>query len=163
MVTPNFLPQSRAFEERVQALGLELPAALAPGANYELAVLHAGVVHLSGQLPRVGDAIAVTGAVGAQTTLEEAQRAARICALRALAALRHTLGSLDRVERMLRLGVFVHSSPDFTRQSEVADGASNLLYEIFGSFGGHARTSVGVAQLPKNAAVEIELSVAVTV
>jgi enamine deaminase RidA (YjgF/YER057c/UK114 family) len=77
--------------------------------------------------------------------------------------LRQALGSLNRIERMLRLGVFVHSSADFTRQSEVADAASDLLHEVFGSCGGHARTAVGVCQLPKNAAVEIELTVAIIV
>lgn len=99
----------------------------------------------------------VTGRVGVDVSLENARFAARVCAMRALAVLRQTLGSLDDVKKVLRITVYVQCGPDFTQQSEVADAASEVLYSVLGPAGAHTRTSVGAYQLPKNAPVEIDL------
>lgn len=130
------------------------------GGHYVGLVEHRGLAYISGQIPRVGDTVAVTGRVGGETSLEEARRAACICAMRALGLLRQLHGGLARVERVLRMNVYTQSAPDFIRQSEVADAASDLLHAILGDAGLHARTSVGVSALPKNAAVELDLVVA---
>ncbi len=151
---------SHSPEQRARALGLAIPDGVAPAANYELFTSHGGLLYLSGQLPRVGDGVALTGRVGSDITLAQAREAARLCTLRALAVLRLALGSLDRVERVLKLQVFVHCAPDFAQHSEVADAASDLLVELFGPGGRAARTAVGVAQLPKRASVELDLVVA---
>jgi enamine deaminase RidA (YjgF/YER057c/UK114 family) len=108
----------------------------------------------------VGDTVAVTGCVGTEVSLEQAREGARLCTLRALAVLRQALGTLDRVERILKLQVFVHSDADFAQHSNVADAASDLLVELFGPHGRAARTAVGVRQLPQRASVEIDLIVA---
>jgi enamine deaminase RidA (YjgF/YER057c/UK114 family) len=108
-------------------------------------------------VPRVGDAVVATGRAGAEATLEQARLGARVCALRALALLRESLGGLERIERILQMGVHVQSAPGFFLQSEVADAASDVLHQVLGPSGGHARTSVGVCQLPKNAVVEIDM------
>ena len=147
-------------ENRARALGLDIADDVTPAAHYALATFHGGLLYLSGQLPRVGDEVAVTGRVGEDVRLGEAQRAARLCTLRALGALRRVLGSLDRVERVLKLQVFVQCAPDFQRHSEVADASSELLVQVFGAVGLAARTAVGVYQLPKGASVELDLVVA---
>lgn len=134
---------------------------LQQGGRYVPVVLHAGQAWVSGQVPRVGETVAVTGRVGESVSLDEARHAARICALRSLTLLAQALGSLDRIERVLRVGVFVQSGAGFTQHSEVADAASDLLHEVLGEAGRHARTAVGVYQLPKNAAVELEMVAAV--
>lgn len=131
------------------------------GGNYASVVRHDNQVFISGQIPRVDDEVVVTGRVGAEVSVAQAQRAAKVCTMRALALLRQELGSLDRVQRILRITVFVQCAQNFTQQSEVADGASEVLYEVLGDAGVHTRTSVGVYQLPKNAAVEIDLIAAV--
>jgi enamine deaminase RidA (YjgF/YER057c/UK114 family) len=142
-------------------LGHSFAGEIKIGGNYVSVVRHGDQVFISGQIPRVGNDVVVTGKVGAQVSVEDAQRAARICTMRALALLRQTLGSLDGVSRILRMTVFVQSAPGFSQQSEVADGASETLYAVLGEAGIHTRTSVGVAELPKNAAVEIDLIAAV--
>jgi enamine deaminase RidA (YjgF/YER057c/UK114 family) len=147
-------------ENRARALGLDIPEGVTPAAHYALASLHGGLLYLSGQLPRVGGKVAVTGRVGEDVPLGEAQRAARLCTLRALGAMRQVLGSLDRVERVLKLQVFVRCSEEFQRHSEVADAASELLVQVFGAVGLAARTAVGVYQLPQGASVELDLVVA---
>ncbi|MGJ7506067.1 RidA family protein [Variovorax sp. GT1P44] len=129
------------------------------GGHYASAVSDGRTVYLSGQVPRVGDKVMVTGRVGAETTLDQARTAAMICTLRALAILRQALGSLDVVDKILRVTVFMQTTPDFTQQSEVADAASDLLYRVFGEQGVHTRTSVGVYSLPKNASVELDMVV----
>ncbi|MDB5846869.1 MAG: hypothetical protein JWP29_621 [Rhodoferax sp.] len=149
------------FERAAQRLGFNLSEAIRIGGNYTPAIVHAGTAYVSGQVPRIGTVVAVTGRVGAEVTLEEAQRAACICTVRTLAILRQTLGSLDAVAQALRMTVYVQSAMDFTQQSEVADAASALLHEVLGEAGRHTRTSVGVVQLPKNASVELDLVVAV--
>jgi enamine deaminase RidA (YjgF/YER057c/UK114 family) len=147
------------FERRCSAFGVLFEPEIKPGANYELAVEHDGQVFVSGQVPRIQGLIVSPGRLGDTVTLDEGRRAASLCVLRSLAILQRRLGSLARVKKVLRMNVYVHSAPDFTQQSEVADAASQILYAVFAPDGGHARTSVGVAQLPKNAAVELDLLV----
>lgn len=146
------------------ARDLQMPAdgELRVGGHYAGLVEHAGIAYISGQLPRVGDRVAVSGRVGADVPLDDARQAARICAMRALGFLRQLPGGLARVQRVLRMTACTQSAQDFTQHSEVADAASDLLHAILGDAGVHARTSVGVFALPKNAAVEIDFIVALT-
>lgn len=144
------------------ALSYSFAGELKIGGNYVSVVRHGNQVFISGQIPRVDNEVVVTGRVGAEVSVAEAQRAAKVCTMRALALLRQELGSLGRVQRILRITVFVQCAQDFTQQSEVADGASEVLYAVLGDAGVHTRTSVGAYQLPKNAAVEIDLIAAVT-
>lgn len=147
--------------DRLATLGLVLPDTATPGARYAAVVVHADLAWVSGQLPREGDRVVVAGRLGRDVDIAAAQHGARIALLRGLAALRDELGGLDRVERILRMTVYVNSADDFTQHSAVADGASALIYELFGEERGrHARTSVGVAQLPRDGSVEIDLVVA---
>lgn len=149
------------FTQIAQQLGYDFDGQILIGGHYVSLIEHQGVIELSGQIPRVGSAVVVTGRVGESVALSEAQTAAKICVMRALALLRNHLGDLERIDKILKLNVFVQSAHDFTQQSEVADGASDVLYEIFGEAGVHTRTSVGAYQLPKNASVELDLRVAV--
>lgn len=145
------------FQQAAQTLGYNFDGEIKIGGNYVPVVRHGKEVYISGQIPRVDDTVVVTGRVGTDVILPHAQLAARICAMRALALLQRSLGSLDQIARILRITVYVQCTQDFTQQSEVADAASNLLYSILGEAGAHTRTSVGVFQLPKNATVEIDL------
>jgi len=153
------MPGSRQeqFDRIAAALGYSLEGGLRIGGRYAPVVAHGHTLYVSGQVPRVGDAVVATGRAGAEATLEQARLGARVCALRALALLRESLGSLERIERILQMGVHVQSAPGFFLQSEVADAASDVLHQVLGPSGGHARTSVGVCQLPKNAVVEIDM------
>ena len=146
--------------QRLAELGIVLPDAASPSFNYVPVTLHRGLAHVSGQLPKVDGEVRVFGKVGAEVDLETARREARICILQGLACLDAALGSLDRVERILKVGGFVASAPGFNAQPKVIDAASDLLVEVFGEIGRHARAAVGVAELPRNAAVEIEMTVA---
>lgn len=141
------------FEEQAQALGYRFDGEIKIGGNYVPLVRDGYHIYLSGQIPRVGDTVVVTGAAGAGAgaSLADAQKAAKVCAMRALALLQRALGSLDAVQSILRITVYVQSAPTFTQQSEVADGASEVLFAVLGDAGAHTRTSVGVLQLPKNA------------
>lgn len=114
-------------------------------------------IYVSGQIPRVENEVVVTGAAGDRADLSRAQLAAKICVMRALALLQRSLGSLERVKAIPSISVFVQSAQHFTQQSEVADGASEVLFKVLGPAGAHTRTSVGVFQLPKNATVELSL------
>ncbi len=145
------------FLEQAQALGYRFDGEIKIGGNYVPLVRDGRHIYLSGQIPRVGDTVVVTGAAGAQASLADAQKAAKVCVMRALALLQRALGSLDAVQSILRITVYVQSAPTFTQQSEVADGASDLLFTVLGDAGAHTRTSVGVLQLPKNATVEVDL------
>ncbi|MEQ6434182.1 RidA family protein [Comamonas sp. w2-DMI] len=145
------------FDELARRLGYSFDGEIKIGGNYTPLVVDAGVAYVSGQVPRVGDSVVVTGRVGADVSLEQAQLAARICAMRALALLRRQFGSLEQVSRILRITVFVQCTESFTLQSEVSDGASAVLLDVLGEAGQHSRTSVGVFQLPKNASVELDL------
>lgn len=148
------------IDDRLKQLGIDLPDAAAPAFNYVPVVVHRGIAYVSGQLPKVDGDIRVTGKVGAEVDLDTARGEARICILQGLASLRATLGSLDRIERVIKVTGFVASASGFNAQPKVIDAASDLLAEIFGEAGRHARAAVGVAELPRNAAVEIEMIVA---
>jgi enamine deaminase RidA (YjgF/YER057c/UK114 family) len=150
-----------AFQAVASELGYDFNGEIRIGGNYSPVVRHGHEIYVSGQIPRVGNDIMVAGRVGAGVTVAQAQHAARICVMRALALLRQSLGSLNDVARILRITVYVQSSEDFTLQSEVADGASDVLFRVLGEASIHSRTSVGVYQLPKNAAVELDLIAAV--
>lgn len=152
--------RERIADQVAAELGHSFEGEIRVGGHYASAVRDGRTVYLSGQVPRVGSTVVVTGRVGDAVSLEQARLAAQICTLRALAILRQTLGSLDAVERVLRVTVFIQSTADFTQQSEVADAASDLLHRVFGEAGVHTRTSVGVYSLPKNAAVELDMVVA---
>ncbi len=150
-----------SLERHLAELGLDLPDAAAPGARYAAVVVHAGTAWVSGQLPRDGDRVLFAGKLGRVVSIDDAKQGARIALLRGLAALRDELGDLRRVRQVLKLNVFVNSAEDFTQHSAVADGASELIYELFGpTLGAHARTSVGVAALPRDGCVELDLTVA---
>lgn len=152
-------PMSR-ITARLSELGLALPQVAAPVAAYVPAVLDDHLVWTAGQLPFVDGVLPRTGVVGAregQVSAEDAAALARTCALNALAAVSSVAGDLDRVERIVKVVAFVASDPSFTGQPAVANGASGLLQEVFGAAGVHARSAVGVAVLPLNAPVEIEL------
>jgi enamine deaminase RidA (YjgF/YER057c/UK114 family) len=144
-------------EERLAALGLSLPEVVAPLAAYVPAVRTGNTVYTAGQLPVVAGQLVATGKVGAEVGAAEASALARTCALNALAAAASVAGGLGRIRRIVKLTGFVASAPDFTGQPQVVNGASELLLEIFGDAGRHARSAVGTAVLPLNAPVEIEL------
>lgn len=152
---------SSAAEQRLAEKGLHLPAFTAPAYQYQAVVVHQGVAYVSGQIPREGNDVFITGKVGDQVDLATAQEAARRCVLGALAALKAALGNLDRIERVLKVTGFVASTAGFTQQPQVIDAASNLLFDAFGEAGRHARSAVGVAELPRGVPVEIEFVVAV--
>lgn len=149
-----------SIEKRLEEIGLVLPDAASPSFNYVPVTLHRGVAYVSGQMPKVDGAVRVFGKVGDEVDLETARGEARICIMQGLACLQLTLGSLDRVERILKINGFVASARCFNEQPKVIDAASDLLVEVFGQIGRHARAAVGVAELPRNAAVEIEMTVA---
>jgi len=149
-------------ERRLAALDIVLPEAPVPRFAYVPVVVHGGIAWVSGQLPWVDGSLAAVGRVGDDVTVEQAEFAARSCVLQALAVLRGALGSLDRVERVLEVMGFVTSAPGFREQPKVMDAASKLLLDVFGEAGRHARTAVGVAELPRGAAVEVRLVLAVS-
>jgi enamine deaminase RidA (YjgF/YER057c/UK114 family) len=138
-------------------LGIELPEVGTPIASYIPMVCSGSLAFVSGQVPADGGQPLWTGRLGDGVVVEDGQKAARLCALRALAVLREGLGSLDRVRRIVKLTVFVASAPDFTQQPTVANAASELFQDVFGEAGQHARSAVGVAALPLGVPVELEL------
>lgn len=144
-------------EERLRELGHELPAVPAPAGAYVPAVRTGPYVYTAGQIPLVDGSVQATGKVGAEIDLEQAKDLARTCALNALAALKAEVGELSRVRRIVKVLGFVASDPGFYGQPQVVNGASELLGEVFGDAGKHARSAVGVAVLPFNAPVEVEL------
>jgi enamine deaminase RidA (YjgF/YER057c/UK114 family) len=148
-------------EDRLGALGLDLPEVSAPAGVYVPAVRSGNYIYTSGQLPLVSGRLRQTGKVGSEVTPEEANRLARQCAVNALAAVKAEVGDLAAVTRVVKVVAFVASAPGFTGQAQVVNGASELLGTVFGEAGSHARSSVGVAVLPLDAPVEIELLVEV--
>jgi len=146
--------------ERLRELGVALPEVVAPLASYVPAVRTGNLVYTSGQLPMQGGKLVGTGKVGADVTPDEGSAMARICALNALAAV-HALVGVDAVTRVVKVVGFVASAPGFTGQPGVVNGASELLAEVFGDAGAHARSAVGVAELPLGAPVEVEMIVEV--
>jgi len=148
-------------EERLAELGLTLPEVVPPVATYIPAVRSGPWVFTSGQLPMVAGKLAAAGKVGAEVDADQAKELAATCALNALAAVKAELGDLGRVRRVVKVVGFVASAPDFTGQPGVIDGASELLGQVFGDAGVHARSAVGVAALPMDAPVEVEVIVEV--
>ncbi len=143
--------------ERLAELGLTLPPVTAPVAAYVPAVRTGAYVYVSGQLPVTEGKLAATGKVGGEVSAEDAAGLARTCALNALAAAASQAGGLDGIRRIVKVTGFVASAPGFGGQPQVVNGASELLIEVFGEDGRHARSAVGVAELPLNAPVEVEL------
>ncbi len=150
-----------SIEARLNGLGIVLPEAAAPVASYVPVVVQGGLAYVSGQVSFV-DGTLLKGRLGEDVSLEDGMRAARGCGLMILAQLKAALGSLDRVERVVKLGGFVNSTPDFTDQPKVVNGASDLMLEVFGEAGKHARAAVGVPSLPLGVAVEVDAIVAVS-
>jgi enamine deaminase RidA (YjgF/YER057c/UK114 family) len=148
-------------EQKLSELGLELPQVAAPVAAYVPAVRTGAYVYTSGQLPMVQGSLAATGKVGTDVTPERAKELAQICALNALAAIKAEIGDLARITRVVKVVGFVASDPSFTGQPGVINGASELLGAVFGDAGVHARSAVGVAVLPLDAPVEVEVVVEV--
>ena len=144
------------IDRKLEEMGLSLPSPAAPVASYVPTVDANGLLHISGQLP-FKDGKVVTGRLGDGVDKVAGQEAAELCGLMLVAQIKAALGGdLSRVERIVKLGVFVNSAPDFTDQPEVANGASNLMEALFGEAGKHARSAVGVAALPRGAAVEVD-------
>jgi enamine deaminase RidA (YjgF/YER057c/UK114 family) len=150
-----------SIDQRLAELGIDLPQPAAPVAAYVPAVEVGGLLHLSGQLPFRADGSLMTGRCGEDESEEFGREAAERCGVMLLAQIKAALGSLDRVERIVKLGVFVSSTPHFTAQPKVANGASELMQAVFGDAGKHARSAVGVPVLPLNAIVEADAIVAV--
>ena len=145
--------------QRLADLGLSLPPVATPLAAYVPAIATSGQVWTSGQLPMVDGALVATGKLGAEIDLDRGKELARVCVLNAIAAAASIAGGIDGIRRVLKCVVYVASAPGFTAQPQVANGASELLGEIFGSLGAHVRSAVGVAVLPLDAPVELELVV----
>ena len=153
------MPMTQSIDAKLIELGITLPTAAAPVAAYVPTVEAGGMLYISGQLPFVNGSV-MTGRLGETVNLEMGQRAARACGLMLLAQIKAALGSFDRVERIVKLNVFVNSDPQFTDHPKVANGASELMADVFGEAGRHARAAVGVAALPMGAAVEVDAIVA---
>jgi enamine deaminase RidA (YjgF/YER057c/UK114 family) len=149
------------FEERLSKLGIELPETSAPVANYVNAVRSGDLLFLAGKGPKRPDGTYITGKVGVDLTIQEAQEAARLTAISQLAVLKAELGDLNKVVRIVKVFGMVNAKPDFGDQPEVINGFSDLMVEVFGESGKHARAAVGMGSLPRNIAVEIEMIVEV--
>jgi enamine deaminase RidA (YjgF/YER057c/UK114 family) len=150
-----------SIDQRLDELGITLPEPAAPVAAYVPAVESGGLLHISGQISFDEDGNLMKGRVGQNLDIDGATEAARRCGIMLIAQMKAALGSLDRVERIVKLGVFVNSAPSFTDQPKVANGASELMQDVFGEAGRHARSAVGVAVLPLGVAVEVDAIVAV--
>ena len=147
------------IEEKLKSLNITLPSPPKPAGAYIPVVKSENTVYVSGQIPIEDGKVAFKGKVPSVQSLEQAQMAAKLCAINALAQLKSELGSLDKISRILRVSGFVNSEPDFTEQPKVINAASDLLFEIFGEKGQHSRIAVGVTSLPLGATVEIDMIV----
>ncbi len=152
-------PAEGTIDARLEALGIVLPEASAPVANYVNAVTTGNLVFLAGKGPKKADGAYITGKVGIDLTEEEGYAAARLTAINQLAALKAEIGSLDRVQRIVKVLGMVNCAADFANQPEVINGFSDLMVEVFGERGKHARAAVGMGSLPRNIAVEVEMIV----
>ena len=150
-----------SIDNRLAELGIVLPEAAAPVASYVPAVERDGLLHISGQISFAEDGSLIKGRLGEDMDLEAGMAAARRCGIMLLAQIRNALGNLDRVDRIVKLGVFVNSAPAFTDQPKVANGASELMQDVFGEAVRHARSAVGVAVLPLGVAVEVDAIVGI--
>jgi enamine deaminase RidA (YjgF/YER057c/UK114 family) len=145
------------IDEKLKSLGIILPVSTKPVANYVPWVISGNLIYVSGQVPFVGGVITHPGTLGNTVTLDEAKAEARICAINIIAHLRDACGGdLDKIKRIVKLTAFVASAPNFIEQPSIVNGASDLFVAVFGEAGRHARSAVGVAALPLNAAVEID-------
>ncbi len=144
------------IQSRLKELAIELPKAASPVANYVPAVITGAQIYIAGQVTVWNGELRYIGQMGRDFSIEEGQQAAKLCALNIVAQLLAALGDLDRVKRCVKLNVFVNSTADFTDQPSVANGASDLMVAIFGDAGKHARSAVGVGQLPRGVAVEVD-------
>jgi len=147
------------IEEKLKSLNIVLPNPPKPAGAYIPVVKSGNTVYVSGQIPIEDGTVAFKGKVPSVQSLEQAQKAAKLCVINALAQLKSELGSLDKISKILRVSGFVNSEPDFTEQPKVINEASDLLFEIFGEKGKHSRIAVGVASLPLGATVEIDMIV----
>jgi enamine deaminase RidA (YjgF/YER057c/UK114 family) len=145
------------IDEKLAKMNIALPSPPKPAGSYIPVVKTGNLVFVSGQIPMRDGKVQVTGKIPTNTTVEEAQSAAKLCILNALSQIKSEIGSLDRISRIVRVSGFVNSSPDFTEQPKVINAASDLLYEIFGENGKHSRIAVGVASLPLDSSVEIDV------
>lgn len=147
------------IEEKLKSINITLPSPPKPAGAYIPVVKSANTAYVSGQIPIEDGKVAFKGKVPSVQSLEQAQKAAKLCAINALAQLKSELGSLDKISKILRVSGFVNSDPDFTEQPKVINAASDLLFEVFGEKGQHSRIAVGVASLPLGATVEIDMIV----
>jgi len=147
------------IDERLEALNILLPSPPKPVGSYVPVVITGNLAFVSGQIPIRDGKVIYAGKVSKDLSVEDAQRAARLCIINALAQIKTKLGSLDRISKIIRVSGFVNSPPEFTDQPKVINGASDLLFEIFGQKGQHTRIAIGVSSLPLNSAVEIDLIV----
>jgi enamine deaminase RidA (YjgF/YER057c/UK114 family) len=143
-------------EARLEALGITLPAAPTPVANYVPTLLSGNLLFVSGQISKAADGTLVKGRLGAEVTVEQGQAAARLCALNILAQAKAAVGGLDRIEQVLKLSGFVNATAEFVDHPQVINGASDLMVEVLGDAGRHTRAAVGVAGLPLGCAVEVD-------
>ena len=150
------------IEEKLKSLNITLPTPPKPAGAYIPVVKSGNTVYVSGQIPIEDGKVTFKGKVPSVQSLEQAQKAARLCAINALAQLKSELGSLDKISKILRVSGFVNSESDFTEQPKVINAASDLLFEIFGEKGQHSRIAVGVASLPLGATVEIDMIVEIS-
>ena len=149
------------IEDRLASLGIILPSPPAPAGSYVPVVISHSLAFVAGQIPSEGGQVKFRGKVGRDVTVEAGQQAARLCTINALAQLKAALGSLDRVRRVVKVTGFVNCDPSFAEQPKVINGASDLLVQVFGENGKHARAAVGVSSLPMDSAVEVEFIVEV--
>lgn len=149
------------IEKRLEELGLELPEPVAPLYSYVPLTIHQGVAYVSGQVPRINGEIPYPGKVGKEVTVEQARELAVYCVLKGLSSIKQGIGSLDHVEQILKLSGYIQAAPGFTDMGQVLDAASELLVEIFGDKGKHARVAIGAAELPSNTPVELDFMIAV--
>jgi enamine deaminase RidA (YjgF/YER057c/UK114 family) len=149
------------IENRLASLGIPLPSPPAPAGSYVPVVISHNFAFVAGQIPSEGGQVKFKGKVGRDITIEAGQQAARLCTINALAQLKSALGSLDRIKRVVKVSGYVNCDPSFTDQPKVINGASDLLVQIFGDAGKHARAAVGVSSLPLDSAVEVEFIVEV--
>ena len=149
------------IEDQLRAMGLALPAPMDPPGNFELVTVHAGIAYVAGHAPIDGSTVLVQGVVGADLTLEDGYRAARLTGLSILASLKHALGDLDRVSRWLRAVGYVHAAPGFHDNTKVVNGFSDLIVEIWGEAGRHARSAPGQGPSPLNVPIIVDAFVAV--
>jgi len=150
------------IEERLKDIGITLPTPPKPAGSYIPVVVSGNTAYISGQIPMQDGKIVHTGKVPSEKTVEDAQQAARICAINILAQIKANLGSLDRISKIVRVSGFVNSTPEFTEHPKVINAASDLLFEIFGDKGKHTRIAIGVSSLPLGSTVEIDMIAEIT-